>query len=92
MNIALAIGSSSSKLGYSMPIRLPPKTSISSIMPQALIYVCAALWSIGRRRNFLSIILGSNRIGIGYSKVASNYLPTYNSKNPLNCFARKGYK
>ncbi|ORU94973.1 MAG: hypothetical protein A6F70_10405 [Cycloclasticus sp. symbiont of Bathymodiolus heckerae] len=47
-----------------MPIRLSPKTSISCIILQVLSYVCAALWSIGRKRDFLSIILGSNRIGM----------------------------
>ena len=53
-----------------MPIRLPPKTSISCIILQVLSYVCAALWSIGRKRNFLSIILGSNRIGMEETKGA----------------------
>ncbi|WP_212744642.1 glycosyltransferase, partial [Bathymodiolus heckerae thiotrophic gill symbiont] len=44
-----------------------PKTSISCIILQVLSYVCAALWSIGRKRDFLSIILGSNRIGMVYT-------------------------
>ena len=53
-----------SDLDFTMPIRLSPKTSISCIILQVLSYVCAALWSIGRKRDVLSIILGSNRIGM----------------------------
>ena len=54
-----------------MPIRLSPKTSISCIILQVLSYVCAALWSIGRKRDFLSIILGSNRIGMVFTTLNS---------------------